>query len=37
MVELKTSKGIWKYKNWQWYSAWLLVYVIGIAVGALIF
>jgi len=33
MVTLKTKHGEFKYKDWQWNLAWLLVFLCGVAVG----
>ena len=33
MVTIKTKHGEFKYKDWQWYLAWLLVFLCGVAVG----
>lgn len=33
MVTIKTKHGEFKYKDWQWNLAWLLVFLCGVAVG----
>jgi len=33
MVTIKTKHGEFKYKDWQWYLAWLLVFLCGVVVG----
>lgn len=33
MVTVKTKHGEFRYKDWQWNLAWLLVFLCGVAVG----
>ena len=33
MIAIKTKHGEFKYKDWQWNLAWLLVFLCGVAVG----
>jgi uncharacterized integral membrane protein len=33
MVIIKTKHGEFKYKDWQWNLAWLLVFLCGFAAG----
>lgn len=36
MVTIKTKHGEFKYKDWQWDLAWLLVFICGVAVGIIV-
>jgi len=33
MVIVKTKNGEFKYKDWQWNLAWLIVFLFGLVVG----
>ena len=36
MVIVKTEKGEFTYTNWQWNLAWLVVFLAGVFLGALL-
>ncbi len=36
MIIVKTEKGEFKYKKWQWQLAWFLVWLFGLMLGFVI-
>lgn len=36
MIIIKNERGEYKYKDWEWNLAWLLVFLFGLITGFLI-
>lgn len=37
MIIVKTEKGEYKYKIWQWRLAWVIVWLMGVITGGCLF